>query len=116
MGRASIRRRFSTAPAQAGGSACWAFASVSRSSTARWRSNRAREERRCSFASRSRPTSATGHVAIMASKTKREEKGATVVRVVLVDDHPIVREGLKQLVNAQPDMRVIGEAADGEDA
>lgn len=52
----------------------------------------------------------------MASKTKREEKGATVVRVVLVDDHPIVREGLKQLVNAQPDMRVIGEAADGEDA
>lgn len=39
-----------------------------------------------------------------------------VVRVVLADDHPIVREGLKLLVNAQPDMRVVGEAADGEAA
>ena len=39
-----------------------------------------------------------------------------VVRVVLADDHPIVREGLRQLVDAQPDMRVVGEAADGESA
>lgn len=39
-----------------------------------------------------------------------------VLRIVLADDHPIVREGLKQLVNAQPDMRVVGEAADGEAA
>lgn len=37
-----------------------------------------------------------------------------VLRVVLADDHAVVREGLKALVNAQPDMRVIGEAADGE--
>lgn len=36
-----------------------------------------------------------------------------VIRVVLADDHPIVREGLRQLVNAQPDMRVVGEAGDG---
>jgi DNA-binding NarL/FixJ family response regulator len=39
-----------------------------------------------------------------------------VVRVVLADDHPIVREGLRLLVDAQPDMRVVGEAADGEAA
>jgi len=39
--------------------------------------------------------------------------GEGVIRVVLADDHPIVREGLRQLVNAQPDMRVVGEAADG---
>ena len=39
-----------------------------------------------------------------------------VLRVVLADDHAVVREGLKALVNAQPDMRVIGEAADGEEA
>ena len=38
----------------------------------------------------------------------------SVVRVVLADDHPIVREGLKLLVNSQPDMEVVGEAADGE--
>jgi DNA-binding NarL/FixJ family response regulator len=38
------------------------------------------------------------------------------LRVVLADDHAVVREGLKALVNAQPDMRVVGEAADGEAA
>jgi len=37
-----------------------------------------------------------------------------VIRVVLADDHPIVREGLRQLVNSQPDMKVVGEAVDGE--
>lgn len=41
---------------------------------------------------------------------------AEVLRVVLADDHAVVREGLKALVNAQPDMRVVGEAADGEAA
>ena len=39
-----------------------------------------------------------------------------LLRVVLADDHAVVREGLKALVNAQPDMRVVGEAADGEAA
>ena len=39
-----------------------------------------------------------------------------VLRVVLADDHAVVREGLKAVVNAQPDMRVVGEAADGEAA
>ena len=39
-----------------------------------------------------------------------------IVRVVLADDHPIVREGLKRLIDAQPDMRVVGEASDGEAA
>ena len=39
-----------------------------------------------------------------------------VVRVVLADDHPIVREGLRQLVDAQPDMQVVGEAAAGDAA
>jgi len=38
------------------------------------------------------------------------------LRVVLVDDHAIVREGLKTLVNAQPDMEVVGEAGDGTEA
>lgn len=40
----------------------------------------------------------------------------TKLRVLLADDHAVVREGLKTLINAQPDMEVIGEAADGEDA
>ncbi|WP_438022114.1 response regulator [Sorangium sp. So ce233] len=35
------------------------------------------------------------------------------LRIFLVDDHPIVRDGLKALIDAQPDMTVVGEAADG---
>ncbi|MFL5581912.1 MAG: response regulator [Gemmatimonadaceae bacterium] len=38
------------------------------------------------------------------------------VRVVLADDHPIVREGIRSLLNAQPGIRVVAEAADGESA
>ena len=45
-----------------------------------------------------------------------QEAGDAVIRVVLADDHAVVREGLKALVNAQPDMRVVGAAADGEAA
>jgi len=35
------------------------------------------------------------------------------LRVFVADDHQIVREGLKALINAQPDMEVVGEAEDG---
>ncbi|HEX8685916.1 MAG TPA: response regulator transcription factor, partial [Pyrinomonadaceae bacterium] len=35
------------------------------------------------------------------------------LRVFLADDHMVVREGLKALVNAQPDMHVVGEADNG---
>ena len=35
------------------------------------------------------------------------------LRVFLADDHMVVREGLKSLVNAQPDMHVVGEADNG---
>jgi len=35
------------------------------------------------------------------------------IHVLLADDHAIVREGLKSLINSQADMQVIGEAADG---
>ena len=37
------------------------------------------------------------------------------VRLFLADDHPIVRDGLRFLLNAQPDMEVVGEAADGRE-
>jgi len=35
------------------------------------------------------------------------------LRVLLVDDHPLVRAGLKSLIESQPDMCVVGEAEDG---
>lgn len=37
-------------------------------------------------------------------------------RILIAEDHQTVREGIKLLVNAQPDMEVIGEAGDGEEA
>ncbi|MBM7643893.1 DNA-binding NarL/FixJ family response regulator [Scopulibacillus daqui] len=38
------------------------------------------------------------------------------IRVVLADDQPIVRQGLKYIIDAQPDMAVVGEASDGDEA
>lgn len=38
------------------------------------------------------------------------------IAVFLVDDHEIFRNGLKQLINSEPDMEVTGEASNGEDA
>jgi two-component system, NarL family, response regulator NreC len=38
------------------------------------------------------------------------------IRILLVDDHSVLRAGLKSLLDAEPDMRVIGEAATGEEA
>ena len=38
------------------------------------------------------------------------------VTVLLADDHPIVRQGLRHLLEVQPDLRVVGEASDGPEA
>jgi two-component system, NarL family, response regulator NreC len=39
-----------------------------------------------------------------------------IIRIVLADDHAVLRAGLKALLEAEPDMRVIGEAANGREA
>lgn len=39
-----------------------------------------------------------------------------VIRVMLVDDHAVLRSGLKALLDAEVDMRVVGEASTGEEA
>lgn len=36
------------------------------------------------------------------------------IRIVLADDQPIVRQGLKYIIDSQADMEVVGEAADGK--
>lgn len=38
------------------------------------------------------------------------------LQVFLADDHPIVRQGIKALIDTQPDMQVAGEASDGQTA
>lgn len=41
---------------------------------------------------------------------------STPVRVIIVDDHAIVREGLTMLLSEEPDIEVVGEARDGVEA
>jgi len=38
------------------------------------------------------------------------------IRILLADDHTVVRDGLRALLERQPDMAVVGEAADGRDS
>jgi len=38
------------------------------------------------------------------------------IRVVLADDHPVVRTGIRNLLGRSPDIQVVGEASTGEDA
>lgn len=42
------------------------------------------------------------------------EKGN--IRILIADDHAVVREGLHSLINTEPGMTVVGEAADGQQA
>ena len=42
--------------------------------------------------------------------------GSSPIRVLAVDDHPLVREGIAGLVGVQPDMTLVAEAANGRDA
>lgn len=46
-------------------------------------------------------------------KLVREPRVSEVVRVILVDDHAILREGLRLLLEAQADIDVVGEAENG---
>ena len=41
---------------------------------------------------------------------------ARAIRVLIVDDHPVVRDGIAALIERQPDMEAVGEAADGAEA
>src|ERR687886_364876 len=45
------------------------------------------------------------------SQTERE-----AITVLIVDDHAIVRQGLRTYLDLQPDVKVVGEAADGKQA
>ena len=38
------------------------------------------------------------------------------IRIVVADDHPIFRDGLRKLLETDPDLRVVGEAGDGVEA
>lgn len=39
-----------------------------------------------------------------------------LIRILTVDDHPLLRKGIAALVNAEADMKLVGEASNGEEA
>ena len=38
------------------------------------------------------------------------------IRILIADDHPIMRQGLKQIIEIEPNLKVVGEAANGSEA
>jgi two-component system, NarL family, response regulator NreC len=59
---------------------------------------------------------ATGEERYSIGMLLAERRRSPMIRVLLVDDHETVRDGLRLLVNAQSDMTVVGEAGDGQSA
>src|SRR5690606_24367443 len=89
---------------------------------------------RCNIVSRSRsdPTDTTAAITFWrsdlatssamceegsdANRRAEGQTGSVPVRVFLLDDHEIVRRGLRDLIEAEPDLVVVGEAGTAEEA
>ncbi len=54
--------------------------------------------------------------ALMVSVRKILDKATRKIKVLIVDDHVVVREGIRILLGLQPDIQVVGEAVDGNEA
>lgn len=52
----------------------------------------------------------------MAKHCKRDQDSESPSRILLVDDHPMIQEGLKQLIAKQPDLELCGAATTGREA
>ena len=61
----------------------------------------------CSIGLRPHPEAASGH---------RRSRANQRIRLLLADDHPVVRRGLISCLERRPNLEVVGEAADGQEA
>jgi DNA-binding NarL/FixJ family response regulator len=46
----------------------------------------------------------------------RKEGSVDTVRIMIVDDHPLLRDGIRRMLEGEPDFRIAGEASDGQQA
>ena len=53
---------------------------------------------------------------IMENQAPFDDQAVEVIRVFLLDDHEVVRRGVVELVNAEPDLMVVGQAGGASDA
>ncbi len=44
------------------------------------------------------------------------ETQTQLIRILIADDHTLVRQGIRMMIEAQPDLQVVGEASDGNEA
>ena len=44
------------------------------------------------------------------------DSAPNLIRILTVDDHPLLRKGIAALVNAEPDLKLVAEASNGEEA
>ena len=61
-------------------------------------------------------TTVVATVPTRARRQRSRRRRADVIRILVVDDHPVVRDGLRGMLGGQEDLEVVGEAADGLDA
>jgi PAS domain S-box-containing protein len=54
--------------------------------------------------------------ACSAAAARASSRGGRKIRVLVVDDHKVVRQGLARLLTAEPDIEIVGEASDGQTA
>ena len=47
---------------------------------------------------------------------KNRNPPETKIRVMLVDDHPVMREALRVIITSEPDLTIVAEAGDGRAA
>ncbi|MPZ70648.1 MAG: response regulator [Actinobacteria bacterium] len=68
---------------------------------------------------RAQPSSSTSpltEIALLSRRAQERRVVSETIRLVIADDHPVVRDGLRAMLDTQPDIDVIGEASTGAEA